>query len=78
MLGVRATRPSQKKINWVGETLVTRKSTLAFLVAAALAPPASASAQVQDYPNRPIRAITTTSAGGLSDLFMRALGEKFP
>jgi tripartite-type tricarboxylate transporter receptor subunit TctC len=29
-----------------------------------------------DYPTRPIRAITTTSAGGLSDLFMRALGEE--
>ena len=55
---------------------MTRKSWLAFLVAAALAPAASASAQVQDYPNRPIRAITTTSAGGLSDLFMRALGEE--
>ena len=55
---------------------MTRKSWLAFLVAAALAPLASASAQVQDYPNRPIRAITTTSAGGLSDLFMRALGEE--
>ncbi len=30
----------------------------------------------QDYPTRPIKAITTTSAGGLSDLFMRALGEE--
>ena len=36
----------------------------------------SAHAQAQDYPNRPIRAITTTSAGGLSDIFMRALGEE--
>jgi tripartite-type tricarboxylate transporter receptor subunit TctC len=33
-------------------------------------------ASAQDYPTRPIRAITTTSAGGLSDLFMRALGEE--
>jgi tripartite-type tricarboxylate transporter receptor subunit TctC len=33
-------------------------------------------AAAQDYPNRPIKAITTTSAGGLSDLFMRALGEE--
>jgi tripartite-type tricarboxylate transporter receptor subunit TctC len=30
----------------------------------------------QDYPTRPVRAITTTSAGGLSDIFMRALGEE--
>jgi len=33
-------------------------------------------AAAQDYPSRPIRAVTTTSAGGLSDIFMRALGEE--
>ena len=33
-------------------------------------------AAAQDWPNRPIKAITTTSAGGLSDIFMRALGEE--
>ena len=32
-------------------------------------------AAAQDYPTRPIRAITTASAGGISDIFMRALGE---
>jgi tripartite-type tricarboxylate transporter receptor subunit TctC len=30
----------------------------------------------QDYPARPIRALTTTSAGGISDIFMRALGDE--
>jgi tripartite-type tricarboxylate transporter receptor subunit TctC len=30
----------------------------------------------QDYPSRPIRALTTTSAGGISDIFMRALGDE--
>ncbi len=30
----------------------------------------------QDYPNRPIRAITATSAGGTSDVYMRVLGEE--
>jgi tripartite-type tricarboxylate transporter receptor subunit TctC len=30
----------------------------------------------QDWPNRPIRALTTASPGGISDVFMRALGEK--
>jgi tripartite-type tricarboxylate transporter receptor subunit TctC len=30
----------------------------------------------QDYPARPIKALTTTSAGGISDIFMRALGEE--
>src|SRR5438128_11247821 len=42
---------------------------LAFVV---LAGPALA----QDYPTRPIRALTTTSAGGISDVFMRALGDE--
>ncbi|HVV62342.1 MAG TPA: tripartite tricarboxylate transporter substrate binding protein [Pseudolabrys sp.] len=29
-----------------------------------------------DWPNRPIRALTTTSPGGISDVFMRVLGEE--
>jgi tripartite-type tricarboxylate transporter receptor subunit TctC len=33
-------------------------------------------AAAQDWPTRPIRALTTASPGGLSDVFMRALGEK--
>ena len=47
------------------------------LLATAVAAPAMAQDKVPDnYPSRPIRAITTTSAGGLSDIFMRALGEE--
>src|ERR1044072_938400 len=46
---------------------------LAALGAAALASPAGAQ---DNWPNRPVKAITTTSAGGLSDIFMRALGEE--
>src|SRR5712672_2122829 len=34
------------------------------------------SVAAQDYPTRPIRTITTTSAGGLSDIFARAMGEE--
>jgi tripartite-type tricarboxylate transporter receptor subunit TctC len=45
---------------------------LLILTLMALAGPASA----QDYPTRPIRALTTTSAGGISDIFMRALGDE--
>jgi len=45
---------------------------LAALLALCVATPASA----DDWPNRPVKAITTTSAGGLSDIFMRALGEE--
>jgi tripartite-type tricarboxylate transporter receptor subunit TctC len=33
-------------------------------------------ASAQDYPTRPIRVITNTSAGGLSDIFARAVGEE--
>lgn len=50
------------------------------IIAAALLAAATASvvtsASAQQYPIRPIRAIATTSAGGISDLFMRALGEE--
>jgi tripartite-type tricarboxylate transporter receptor subunit TctC len=41
------------------------------VVAALLAGPAAA----DDYPSRPIRVITTSSAGGLSDIFMRVLND---
>jgi tripartite-type tricarboxylate transporter receptor subunit TctC len=45
---------------------------IALIVAAAATTPSHA----QDYPSRPIRALTTTSAGGISDIFMRALGDE--
>jgi tripartite-type tricarboxylate transporter receptor subunit TctC len=38
---------------------------------------AAASASADNYPGRPIRVLTSSSAGGLSDMFMRALGEEF-
>jgi tripartite-type tricarboxylate transporter receptor subunit TctC len=37
---------------------------------------AAAPALAEDYPARPVHVITTTSAGGLSDIFMRALGDE--
>lgn len=46
-----------------------------FLLALCLAAPCSL-AVAQDYPTRPIRALTATSAGGTSDVFMRVLGEE--
>jgi tripartite-type tricarboxylate transporter receptor subunit TctC len=47
------------------------------LLSATLSVPAALPAAAQDnWPNRPVKAITTTSAGGLSDIFMRALGEE--
>ena len=36
----------------------------------------AAPASAQDYPTRPIRAIATSSAGGISDIFMRVIGEE--
>jgi tripartite-type tricarboxylate transporter receptor subunit TctC len=53
-------------------TRVLRILTGAAITALGLATPAAA----QDWPNRPIRVLTTTSAGGISDIFMRALGEE--
>ena len=49
-----------------------KKILAAAAVAAALfATPALA----DDYPNRPIRVFTTSSAGGISDIFMRVLND---
>src|SRR6266850_2152740 len=50
------------------------RASLACLVALALTGAASP-APAQDYPVRPIRVIVTTSPGGLSDVFLRAVGE---
>lgn len=47
---------------------------LATLLAAFLALAASAAAET--YPSKPIRVITANSAGGTSDIFVRALGEE--
>jgi tripartite-type tricarboxylate transporter receptor subunit TctC len=49
-----------------------RRSTFALLVLLAAAPSASG----QDYPNRPIRVIASQGAGGLSDVWMRAVADE--
>jgi tripartite-type tricarboxylate transporter receptor subunit TctC len=51
---------------------ILAREALVILALLVLAGPALA----QDYPTRPIRALTTTSAGGISDIFMRALGDE--
>jgi tripartite-type tricarboxylate transporter receptor subunit TctC len=49
------------------------RNILAAVAAAALfATPALS----EDYPSRPIHVLTTSSAGGISDIFMRVLGEE--
>jgi tripartite-type tricarboxylate transporter receptor subunit TctC len=48
-----------------------------FVMAAAMAATLFATQAVaDDYPNKPIRVFTTSSAGGISDIFMRVLGEE--
>jgi tripartite-type tricarboxylate transporter receptor subunit TctC len=49
---------------------------LASILSVAAAFVASPPAVAQDYPTRPIRALTATSAGGTSDIFMRLMGEE--
>ena len=51
-----------------------KRWTLAVALVAFLAP--SLTAAADDYPSRPIRAIASQGPGGLSDLFMRALGDQ--
>ena len=75
MLCVRANEFRNKKKS-AGETLVTRTSLLAIVDGCRDRAAGPSTAQAQDYPNRPIRVLTTTSAGGLSDIFMRALGDE--
>ena len=47
-----------------------------FLAAALAAASLAAPAFADDYPSRPIRVFTTSSAGGISDIFMRVLDDK--
>ena len=49
-----------------------KKFVAAATVAAALF---ATQASADDYPNRPIRVFTTSSAGGISDIFMRVLND---
>jgi tripartite-type tricarboxylate transporter receptor subunit TctC len=47
-----------------------------FLAAIAGASLFANAAFADDYPNRPIHVLTTPSAGGISDIFMRVLGDE--
>jgi len=53
-----------------------KRTMTASVLATALLVPIAVPAAAQDWPSRPIRVFTTTSAGGISDIFMRALGEE--
>ena len=52
------------------------RGSLVLLAAILLLGAPRPAAAADDWPDRPIRVLTTTSPGGISDVFMRALGEK--
>ena len=52
------------------------RSTLVFATLCATLV-AATPVRAQDYPNKPVRAITALVAGGLSDVFMRVAGDEF-
>jgi len=53
-----------------------KSKALLFSAVIAAITSAACPASAQEWPARNVRAITTTSAGGLSDIFMRALGDE--
>ena len=53
------------------------KGSVASVAVLLLVGAASAPIAAQDYPSRPVRAITALVPGGLSDVFMRVAGEEF-
>ena len=52
--------------------MLLRAVAIAFLVSGLCG-----AAAAQTYPSRPIRVIAANSAGGTSDIFLRALGDEF-
>jgi tripartite-type tricarboxylate transporter receptor subunit TctC len=67
-------KPDDKDKSTTEERPVRSSILISALTAAAFALPSTAAAQ--DYPTRTVKALTTTSAGGISDIFMRALGDE--
>jgi tripartite-type tricarboxylate transporter receptor subunit TctC len=55
---------------------VRRSFTVSIATLLALAAATLTAAAQDNWPTRPIRVLTTTSPGGISDVFMRALGDK--
>ena len=52
------------------------KTKILIAISAVLAFGTAQQSRADDWPTKPVRAITTTSAGGISDIFMRALGDE--
>jgi tripartite-type tricarboxylate transporter receptor subunit TctC len=73
ILGQAARLPTSRTTSKAEESPVRRSIPIVSLIAAVFAPSMAAA---QDYPSRPVKTLTTTSAGGISDIFMRALGDE--
>jgi tripartite-type tricarboxylate transporter receptor subunit TctC len=67
---VRPDRPATERGHRSERVLVKLVSLFAVIFALLAGP-----ARADDYPNRPIRVFTTSSAGGISDIFMRVLND---
>ena len=52
------------------------KSSTVLLIAIVAGAFSAAPAEAQPYPSKPVRIITANSAGGTSDIFVRALGDE--
>jgi tripartite-type tricarboxylate transporter receptor subunit TctC len=63
-------RPAAERGHRTGRALVKLVSLFAVIFALLAGP-----ARADEYPNRPIRVFTTSSAGGISDVFMRVLND---
>ena len=77
MMKARRVRKAKRAHHVVGRSSRVGTALRAFVHPAfAAAWLLSTPAVADEYPTRPIRAITATSAGGTSDIFMRLIGEK--
>ena len=53
-----------------------RRWLCAFVLLLAAASSAAAQDLPKDFPNKPVRVIASSSAGGISDIFIRIVGEE--
>ena len=67
---------TDRMVNPMSRVSVSFAAFLAALGALGTLAVSAATAVADDYPVRPIHVLTTSSAGGISDIFMRVLGEE--
>src|SRR5258708_5726942 len=72
----RAPQDDGKRVSCSSRSVLNRFFRRAVVLAALALLPSFSAALAQDYPARPVRVIATSSAGGTSDIFMRALADE--